>query len=61
MRELTVKQLAEREGVKTKTVYRWITKGALDVRRTPGGGIRIVERRSEPGQGAVIITARGPE
>jgi excisionase family DNA binding protein len=59
MRELTVKELAEREGVNPKTVYRWINKGALDVRRTPGGGLRIVERRSGPG--AIVITARGPE
>ena len=60
MRELTVKELAEREGVNPKTVYRWITKGALDVRRTPGGGLRIVDRRSPYGL-LVVIIARGPE
>jgi excisionase family DNA binding protein len=46
IRELTVKQMAEREGVRERTVRRWIEKGALEVRRTPGGGVRIIERRS---------------
>lgn len=45
MNELTVKQLAAREQVDERTVRRWIEKGAVDVRRTPGGGIRIVDRR----------------
>lgn len=44
--EYTVKELANRERVNERTVYRWIDKGAVDVRRTPGGGVRIVERRS---------------
>lgn len=44
MRELTVKELASRERVTVRTVRRWIDKGALDVRRTPGGGLRIRER-----------------
>lgn len=43
--ELTVKELAHRERVNERTVRRWIDKGAVDVRRTPGGGIRIVESR----------------
>ena len=39
--ELTVKELAHKERVDERTVRRWIVKGAVDVRRTPGGGIRI--------------------
>lgn len=44
--EYTVSELARKEKVAERTVYRWIDKGAVDVRRTPGGGVRIVERRS---------------
>jgi excisionase family DNA binding protein len=44
--EWTVKEFAARERVDERTVRRWITKGAIDVRRTPGGGIRIHERRT---------------
>lgn len=39
--ELTVKEYAARERVTERTVRRWIDKGAVDVRRTPGGGLRI--------------------
>lgn len=39
--ELTVKEYAELERVTPRTVYNWIDKGALDVRKTPGGEIRI--------------------
>jgi hypothetical protein len=28
--------------VDPRTVRRWIEKGALQIRRTPGGGIRII-------------------
>lgn len=42
MKELTVKEFAHRERVHEATVRRWIDKGAVPVRRTPGGGIRIV-------------------
>lgn len=45
--EYTVKEFAAIERVDERTVRRWIVKGAIDVRRTPGGGIRIVERRSD--------------
>lgn len=45
MSEYTVKEFAARERVEERTVRRWITKGAVDTRRTPGGGIRISERR----------------
>lgn len=40
--QLTVKEYAARERVDPKTVRRWIVKGAVDVRRTPGGGVRIL-------------------
>jgi excisionase family DNA binding protein len=39
--ELTVKEYAQSERVDERTVRRWIAKGAIPVRRTPGGGIRI--------------------
>ena len=45
MRELTVKEYAAIERVTIRTVQNWIAKGALQVRRTPGGQIRIVDRR----------------
>jgi DNA binding domain, excisionase family len=41
MNDLTVKELAARERVGERTVRRWIEKGAVTIRRTPGGGIRI--------------------
>ena len=40
--ELTVKEVAEKERVNERTVRRWIEKGAVAVRRTPGGGVRVV-------------------
>jgi hypothetical protein len=43
MADWTVKEFAARERVDTRTVRRWIVKGAVPVRRTPGGGIRIVD------------------
>lgn len=48
MKELTVKEFAHRERVTDRTVWNWIAKGAIDVRRTPGGGVRIMDRRTEP-------------
>lgn len=39
--ELTVKEFAARERVDTRTVWRWVAKGAVQVRRTPSGRIRI--------------------
>lgn len=44
--ELTVKELAAAERVTERTVRSWIAKGAVDVRRTPGGGIRIATSAS---------------
>lgn len=40
--ELTVKEYAAAERVTERTVYNWIGKGAVQVRRTPGGGVRVV-------------------
>ncbi len=57
MKEFTVKEMALRERVDERTVRRWIAKGAVDIRRTPGGGIRIVERRSDARSNVVILTA----
>lgn len=45
MDELTVKEFAARERVHEMTVRRWIRQGTLQVRRTPGGQIRIRDRR----------------
>jgi hypothetical protein len=50
--EYTVKEFAFRERVTERTVYNWMTKGAVQFRRTPGGGIRIIDRRD--GSGARI-------
>lgn len=42
MKELTIKEYAVAERVTPRTVRRWIDKGAIPVRRTPGGGVRVV-------------------
>ena len=49
-RELTVKEYAIHERVTTRTVWTWISKGAIPVRRTPGGSVRvqITSARTEP-------------
>lgn len=44
MREYTVKEFAAIERVTPRTVHTWIAKGAIEVRRTPGGGLRIIVR-----------------
>ncbi len=41
-RELTVREYALHERVTERTVWNWIDKKAVDVRKTPGGGVRIV-------------------
>lgn len=53
--ELTVKEMAARERVDERTVRRWIAKGAVSVRRTPGGGIRVLPDGSGSGSRAVMI------
>ena len=55
MSELTVKEYAAQERVDERTVRRWIMKGAVKVRRTPGGGIRILESR------VAVITLTNPD
>lgn len=42
--EFTVKEYAKVEGVTERTVWTWISKGAVSTRRTPGGRVRIVPR-----------------
>lgn len=46
MKELTIKEYAESERVSYRTVRRWIEKGAVEVRRTPTGRVRISNQRS---------------
>jgi excisionase family DNA binding protein len=48
MNELTVKEYASAERVTPRTVWRWIDKGAVPVRRTPGGGVRIPSPQTSP-------------
>jgi excisionase family DNA binding protein len=55
MSELTVKEFAAVERVDERTVRRWISKGAVEVRRTPGGGVRIPASRNN-----AILTPDGP-
>ncbi len=42
--ELTVKEYAQRQRVTERTVWTWVRKQAVQVRRTPGGGVRIIDR-----------------
>ena len=42
--EWTVKEYAHIEGVTERTVWSWISKGAVSIRRTPGGRVRILPR-----------------
>jgi hypothetical protein len=46
----TVRQFAQAEGVSRSTVWRWISRGLLDVHRVgPGKGLRVRRRaRSAP-------------
>lgn len=46
--ELTVKEFAAQERVTERTVRLWMAKGAVEFRRTPGGGVRILDRRDSP-------------
>lgn len=41
-RELTVKEYAAVERVSERTVWTWIGKGAVPIRRTPGGRVRVL-------------------
>ena len=42
------KEFAAQERVTARTVRRWIEKGAIDTRRTPGGGVRILPQADKP-------------
>jgi predicted site-specific integrase-resolvase len=53
--EWTVREFAALERVVPRTVYRWADKGAITVRRTPGGRLRIAETRA-PGPSSRTIT-----
>ena len=46
--ELTVKELAAEERVTERTVWNWIAKGAIEIRRTPTGRIRIPKILKKP-------------
>lgn len=46
MSELTIKEFAALERVDERTVRRWIAKGAVEARRTPGGGVRVIVPRT---------------
>lgn len=48
MIEYTVKELAWLDDVGERTVRRWIAKGAVRFRKTPGGGIRILCAERHP-------------
>jgi len=57
MPEYTVKEFANRERVSERTVHRWIEKGAVDVRRTPGGRIRISDPMSQGSRVTFLMTS----
>jgi hypothetical protein len=42
--EFTVKEYAAIERVSERTVWTWVAKQAVPVRRTPGGRVRILAR-----------------
>lgn len=44
---LTIKEYAAREKVDERTVRRWIAKGAVEIRRTPGGRPRVLVQDSD--------------
>jgi predicted site-specific integrase-resolvase len=43
MPEYTVREYADKERVTPRTVFTWILKGAVNIRRTPSGRIRIID------------------
>lgn len=58
--EHTVKEYAAKERVSERTVYNWLGKGAVEYRRTPGGGIRIMDR-SQPRSRFVVFDMKSSE
>lgn len=59
--ELTVEEFAKVERVSERQVRTWIAKGALEIRRTTGGGVRILERRSEVRDRAIFFSRKPHE
>lgn len=59
--ELTVEEFAKVERVSERQVRTWIAKGALEVRRTTGGGVRILERRTEVRERAIFFSVKAHE
>lgn len=47
-RELTVRAYAAREQVTPRTVWNWRAKGAIEIRRTPGGRLRVLLPATDP-------------
>ena len=43
MAEYTVREYADKERVTPRTVFTWILKQAVTIRRTPSGRIRIID------------------
>jgi predicted site-specific integrase-resolvase len=60
MSELKVRDYAQREGVSERTVRRWIVKGALQTRKTPGGGLRIQDDRPDERGAGRVTHGAGP-
>lgn len=55
-REYKVRDFAQREQVAVSTVRRWLAKGAVEWRRTPGGHVRIIDRPITAGRGVALIS-----
>jgi excisionase family DNA binding protein len=61
---LTSRVVAQRLGVSTETVLRWVRRGELPAIRLPNGGLRFgeqqleewLEGRATPAQGAAVLT-----
>lgn len=57
MTELTVKEYARYERVCERTVWYWIQKGAVLIRHTPGGGVRVLVECKTPQSTASLTTS----
>lgn len=63
-RLLTAREVAERVGVSTETILRWVRRGELTAIRLPSGALRFPEpmlvqwltERATPGRGALTTT-----
>jgi excisionase family DNA binding protein len=47
-RPVTVKEAAKLTGVDSRTIFRWVAKGAVTAYATPGGRLRVVPRECLP-------------